>query len=277
MLLLLLGTGFRVTAQRPLGIAYYDADRLYDTLPALFYDDSEFTPQGALHWNTARYERKIRQTAALLDSMRMDLVVVTGVETEAVVRDLVMTCCEEYCYIHRTFNTFDGLDIALLYHGDRFFPQCTEQGRGWLYVEGTLRERDSSGQLRRLGLLACNNPRYALEALTDCRERHPHTPLLVAGRLTPRNATRYGLRHLTAEAERNGYGNIRYSDGWKMRDRLYADTTLRTAAGRIYIRRFLFDTRLGKPLSTFEKGVYRGGAGALLPVYTYLWENYLEH
>lgn len=276
VLLLLLGTGWRVTAQRPLGIAYYDADRLYDTLPALFYDDSEFTPEGELRWNTSRYERKIRQTAALLDSMRMDLVVITGVENEAVVRDLVTACREEYCYIHRTFNTFDGLDIALLYHGDRFFPECTEQGRGWLYVEGTLRERDSTGNPRRLGILACNNARYATEALNDCRDRHPATPLLVAGRLSPQSAARHGLHHLTAEAERVGYGNIHYRDGWKLRDRLFASPELPIETGRIYVRRFLFDTRRGGPLPTYEKGVYLGGTGRLLPIYTYLWDNYLE-
>lgn len=276
VMLLLLGSCLRVTAQRPLGFAYYDADRLYDTLPALFYDDSEFTPEGRLHWTSARYERKIRQTAALLDSMRMNLVVVTGIENEAVIRDLVLTCSEAYCYIHRTFNTFDGLDIALLYHGDCFFPDRTEQGRGWLYVEGALRERDSTGQPLRIGILACNNARYASEALHDCRDRHPQVPLLVAGRITPRQAAEYGLRHLTSTAERKGYGNIRYNDGWKMRDRLFADPRLGATDGEVYVRRFLFDTDRGKPRATYEKGVYRGGTGALLPIYTYLWENYLE-
>ena len=49
----------------PVGIAFYDVDRLYDTVPALFYDDSDYTPEGRLRWTAARYERKIRNTAAV--------------------------------------------------------------------------------------------------------------------------------------------------------------------------------------------------------------------
>ena len=30
--------------QRPIGIAFYDVDRIYDTVPALFYDDADYTP-----------------------------------------------------------------------------------------------------------------------------------------------------------------------------------------------------------------------------------------
>ena len=32
--------------QRPIGIAFYDVDRIYDTVPALFYDDADYTPEG---------------------------------------------------------------------------------------------------------------------------------------------------------------------------------------------------------------------------------------
>lgn len=259
-------------AQSRFGIAYYDADRLYDTLPALFYDDSDHTPEGRLRWTGQRYRLKILRTAALLDSLAMNLVAISGVETEAVVRDLVTACDEDYCYIHRTFNTFDGLDIALLYHGDLFFPEQVEQGRGWLYAEGMLR---TAG--RRIGILTCNNARYATEALADCRERHPHTPLVVVGRFAPAHAARYGLRDLMTRAERSGQGNTRSHDGWRMRDRLLADTVLRPTEGRVYLRRFLFDPRDGGPLPTYRRSTYLGGCGSFLPVYSYLTRNYLEN
>lgn len=340
------GLPFGAEAQQPVGFAYYDADRLYDTVPALFYDDSDFTPQGRLRWTAERYARKIAHTAAVLDSMRMDIVALAGVETEAVVRDLVVACGEDYCYIHRTFNTFDGLDIALLYHGDRFFPDRIEQGRGWLYVEGELApdtyppfadtdpvfspdpdftasestatkstasgstdfkstvsestdfkstvselttsaSRTSSApenslsaseaKSRRIGILACNNARYAAEALADCRENHPGIPLIAAGRFRTELAGRHGMRDLSAAAERAGRGNIRYRDGWRMRERILADSVLRTPGADVYLRRFLFDLRSGAPLATYEKTVYRGGYGSLLPVFTYLEQNYLEH
>ena len=34
--------------QRPIGIAFYDVDRIYDTVPALFYDDADYTPEGRI-------------------------------------------------------------------------------------------------------------------------------------------------------------------------------------------------------------------------------------
>lgn len=333
------GLPLEAGAQQPVGFAYYDADRLYDTVPALFYDDSDFTPQGRLRWTAERYARKIARTAAVLDSMRMDIVALAGVETEAVVRDLVVACREDYCYIHRTFNTFDGLDIALLYHGDRFFSDRIEQGRGWLYVEGELapdgpppfadtdpgstpdpdstadgrtirstdgaasrtsartpscaapdatpasravsssadRRNPSDPRNRRIGILACNNARYAAEALADCREQHPDIPLVAAGRFGTELAGRHGMRDLSAAAERAGRGNIRYRDGWRMRERILADTALRTSAADVYLRRFLFDVRRGTPLATYGKTRYLGGYGNLLPVFTYLVQNYLEY
>ena len=65
--------------QRPIGIAFYDVDRIYDTVPALFYDDADYTPEGRLHWTAERYARKIRNTAAVIDSMALPLVALWGV------------------------------------------------------------------------------------------------------------------------------------------------------------------------------------------------------
>ena len=70
--------------------------------------------------------------------MGLEIVALWGVENEAVVRDLVTSCRGDYSYIHRTLNTLDGMDFALLYYGDRFFPHYVEPGRRYLYVEGTL-------------------------------------------------------------------------------------------------------------------------------------------
>lgn len=116
-------------AQRPqkpcTGFAFYDADRLYDTLPSPFYDDADFTPQGRLKWDTERYRSKIRRTAAVIDSIALPLVALYGVENERVVRDLAAACRGDYSYLHRTLNTLDGLDFALLYYGDRFFPHLS--------------------------------------------------------------------------------------------------------------------------------------------------------
>ena len=62
-----------------------------------------------------------------------------------------------------------------------------------------------------------------------------------------------------------------------MRERILADTALRTSAADVYLRRFLFDVRRGTPLATYGKTRYLGGYGNLLPVFTYLVQNYLEY
>ena len=95
--------------QRPIGIAFYDVDRIYDTVPALFYDDADYTPEGRLHWTAERYARKIRNTAAVIDSMALPLVALWGVENEQVVRDIAAACRGDYSYLHRTLNSLDGI------------------------------------------------------------------------------------------------------------------------------------------------------------------------
>ena len=162
----------------PVGIAFYDVDRLYDTVPALFYDDSDYTPEGRLRWTAARYERKIRNTAAVIDSMALPIVALWGVENEQVVRDLAATCRGDYSYLHRTLNSLDGMDFALLYYGDLFYPVYDESGRGYLYVEGEL-GRDT------VGLVLCSDPRTARWLIGDLREEreYDYTTGTVSGTL----------------------------------------------------------------------------------------------
>lgn len=259
---------FASTAQ-PLGIAYYDVDRLYDTVVSPFYNDTDFTPAGRLHWDTERYRRKIDRTAAVIDSMSLPVVALYGVENEAVVRDLVRASRNSYAYLHRTLNQLDGLDFALLYYGDLFFPHFTEPGNGYLYVEGTL-----SARYRRtcdtLGLLLCHREDMADWVLQFLREEHPNTVMVVLGRFRSDKVSAHGFRDATTRAEKSGHGNRFRRNGWAMRDRIAADTTLHAEYCDVYIRRWLLDPADGKPLPTYDNRRYRGGCGRSLPVFVYL-------
>ncbi|HBX89889.1 MAG TPA: hypothetical protein DEH06_00995, partial [Alistipes sp.] len=64
-------------------------------------------------------------------------------------------------------------------------------------------------------------------------------------------------------------GNILSREGWRMRDRILADTTLHAASGEAYARPFLFDPQTGAPRPTYDRRRYVGGAGYALPVYAY--------
>lgn len=254
---------FCASAQKPVGIAYYDVERLYDTIPALFHNDEAYTPDGKLHWNTERYERKIRNIAAVIDSMQMPLMALCGVENEAVVRDLATACRSEYSYLHRTLNSLDGMDFALLYYGDLFMPDHTETGRGYLYVEGQLRGE-------RIGLLMTKEKRFGEWAIQELREMRPNAKLILLGRTEEIDAGALGLTDPHHDTERAGHGNIRSRAGWRLRDRIVADTALRIDQSGIYARRYLIESRTGSPLPTYDNNRYKGGYSYALPVFIYL-------
>ncbi len=268
-LALLLCTGCVALAARPpAGIAYWDLDHFHDTLPALFYDDSDYTPEGRLRWTTERYARKVRCAAAVIDSMALPVVALWSVENEEVVRDIAATVEGDYSYLHRTLNSLDGMDFALLYHGDRFFPHYVEPGRRYLYVEGLLRRGE--GLRDTVGLLLCSDARMAEGLIADLRDEHPGVRLIVAGRAAPADPAAFGLSDGHARAERAGRGNIRARGGWRMRDRILADTAFRLRGGDVYLRRFLLDDATGYPSPTYDSRRYRGGCSYALPVFVYL-------
>lgn len=135
----LLAAGLRVRAQPPHGVAFYDADCLYDTVPSPFGNDTRYLPQGEMRWTGERYRRKVMQTAAVIDSLGLPLVGLYGVENESVVRDVAAACKGDYAYLFRTTDSYNGLDFALFYFGDRFFPDRVEAGHFWMTAAGELR------------------------------------------------------------------------------------------------------------------------------------------
>ena len=68
-----------IHAQQRTGFAYYDLDRLYDTIPSLFYDDTDYTPEGRLRWSGERYRAKVERAGAVIGRMAMPLAGVYGV------------------------------------------------------------------------------------------------------------------------------------------------------------------------------------------------------
>ena len=263
IIIALVAAGLAAFGRQPVGIAFYDVDRIYDTIPALFYNDEAYTPQGRYGWNSERYERKIRNTAAVIDSMALEIVALWGVENEQVVRDLCSACRGEYSYLHRTLNTLDGMDFALLYYGDRFYPERAEVGRRYLLVIGEL-------DGLRVGLAMCGDRSTGRWLAEDLRDNYPGLPLVVMGRVDGQKAARLGLRDAMARAEKAGRGNIRRAGRWEMRDRILVDTALQHVGGDVYVRRYLVDQKSGNPLRTFERGRYRGGFGYSLPVYVHI-------
>ncbi|WP_295938118.1 hypothetical protein [uncultured Alistipes sp.] len=276
-LLAVFTAGF-AAAQPRTGIAYYDLDHLYDTIPALFYNDTDYTPEGRLAWNSERYHRKIHQAAAVIDSMQLPVVALWSVENKAVVRDLAAACEGGYSYLHETLNSLDGMDFALLYYGDVFDPHYREAGRRYLYIEGTLRRTPHRAygrpaaptQIDTVGFVLCSDTRMAGWVVRDLREDRPEVKLVVLGRTTSLTPTAFGLQDALERPARLGRGNVRRRGGWQMRDRILVDTALKHTAGDVYARRYLVDQKSGNPLPTYERRRYKGGVSYALPVFVYI-------
>ncbi len=259
LLHLLLALGLTTALYGQAGFVYYDVDHLYDTLPSPFYNDDHYTPAGRYGWDGPRYRRKVADVAALIDSMAQPVVALYGVENEQVVRDIVTATRGDYTYLHRTLNSLDGMDFALLYYGDRLHPLHCHTARRTLCIEATL-DRDSV-------LILLSADRATLGAtLTELRERHPRHRRIVAGPLQGFDGTIYGLTDRMAQAVARGYGNRRRNHTWQMRDRILTEQHDATPAGEVYIRRFLVDSYTGEPVPTYSGNRYRGGRGRNLPI-----------
>lgn len=245
-------------AQRSLDVAFCDVDALYDTIPSKFYDDSDYTPEGRLHWDTLRYRRKVESVARLIDSMAVPIVALWGVENEQVVRDVVMASKGDYAYVHRTHDYSDGLDFALLYYGDRLFPERITSWRGALCVEGQADGREV--------VLIINHRCTSLGVLLSERGLlRSGRQVIVLGTPSSVNPEEFGLQDHTSVAERAGRGNVVHNGAWQMRDRV-ASTWPGEVRCDVYAARWLVGED-GQPRATYSNRRYVGGVSKALPIF----------
>ncbi len=251
-------------AQRRVGLAYYDLGALYDTVPSLVYDDGDYTPAGSRHWTAERYGATLSRLASVLDSLAMPLVGLYGVETERAALDLAARSGGDYCVVHRTLNSMDGLDFALLYQADRLEPRRVETGYGWMSVEGML---DDSAVV----LLLCRHARFLADRVGELRTERPDARLIVMGGVGGYRGERDGLQDPLRWAERAGRGNRHRRGGWLMEDRILVDGSMRVVRADVYARGRLLDPKSGRPLPCYDRECYTGGYAAKLPVFVYLF------
>ena len=253
----------QIVAQERFGVAYYDVDKLYDTIPSKFYDDRAYTPDGKLGWSAERYRRKVDNVARVVDSLAMPVVVLYGVENEQVVRDVVETSNQDYAYIHRTQDFSDGLDFAVLYFADKFFVERITPWRGALCVEG-----EANG--RSLTIVAANRCSSLGVLFAERKLDREGNRIVLLGQPSKAGFQGLGLQDCSVEAERAGRGNIFTKGAWMMRDRVASNIT-DVESCDVYIKYWLLDKN-AVPQPTFDKGRYRGGYSSSLPIYIYFKE-----
>lgn len=242
------------------GVAYYDVDALYDTIPSRFYNDKNYTPEGRYKWDSQRYRQKVEHIAQVIDSLRMPIVALYGVENEAVVRDITATVRGDYAYIHRTQDFSLGLDFALLYYGDVFFPEEVTSHHNALCIDGYIGDCPVT--------IIINNNSSSLGVLLNRNEyKVEDRAIIVLGKQRAESTSRWQLSDVMSEAEAAGRGTVVYYDRWQMRHRI-ATNIRNIEQCNVYIKEWLLDME-GRPKPTFRGSKYYGGYSTSLPIYIY--------
>lgn len=242
------------------GVAYYDVDALYDTIPSRFYNDKNYTPEGRYKWDSQRYRQKVEHIAQVIDSLHMPIVALYGVENEEVVRDITATVREDYAYIHRTQDFSLGLDFALLYYGDVFFPEKVTSHHNALCIDGYIGDCPVT--------IIINNNSSSLGVLLNRNEyKVEDRAIIVLGKQRAESTSRWQLSDVMSEAEAAGRGTVVYYDRWQMRHRI-ATNIRNIEQCNVYIKEWLLDME-GRPKPTFRGSKYYGGYSTSLPIYIY--------
>ncbi len=109
-------------------IGFYNLENFFDTKDEKGKDDEEFTPNSDKNWNLKRYQIKVNHIGEAISKMgknRLPLLVgLAEVENKAVLNDLVESekIGKVLDYVHFESDDRRGIDVALLYQKDRFFP-----------------------------------------------------------------------------------------------------------------------------------------------------------
>lgn len=126
-------------------IAFYNLENLFDTRNDSLTFDDDRTAEGTDRWTADRLNRKLEHLARVLSEIGNkkgahppDLIGVCEVENREVLRALIgQPTLKPFSYGIIHFDSPDrrGIDVALLYRKDRFFPEDRNSIRLLLYEE----------------------------------------------------------------------------------------------------------------------------------------------
>jgi hypothetical protein len=113
-------------------IAFYNFENLFDTIDDVFTNDDEWTPNGAQHWTTEKYQQKLKNLARVISEIGMPenpnaptLIGGSEVENRGVLEDLLKEpklVPYDYGIIHFDSPDKRGIDVSLLYQKKYFKP-----------------------------------------------------------------------------------------------------------------------------------------------------------
>ena len=116
-------------AQKPHKIMFYNMENFFDTIDDPETNDEEFLPDSAKRWNTAKYDKKLRNMERVLfDIAAIDrnypaVIGVSEIENRSILEDIASTrklLPARYAICHYDSPDLRGVDVAFLYRPDVF-------------------------------------------------------------------------------------------------------------------------------------------------------------
>jgi endonuclease/exonuclease/phosphatase family metal-dependent hydrolase len=143
-------------------ILFYNVENLFDVRNDSLTADDEFTPAGERHWTRKRFENKINNISKVILSaggwQMPDLIALAEIENRYVLEKLTKDTplkTTPYKIIHKESPDPRGIDVALVYNSETFYPLDyayypledknggIRRSREILYVLGTVDGGDS--------------------------------------------------------------------------------------------------------------------------------------
>ena len=110
-------------------ILFYNVENLFDTKDDSLKNDDEFLPQGQKYWTWKKYQDKCSKIAKVIMAAGgwelPEIIGLCEIENKRTLNGILYATPlkkAKYKIIHRESPDHRGIDVALLYQSDRFFP-----------------------------------------------------------------------------------------------------------------------------------------------------------
>ena len=162
LVILISGKTFSQQNSNETTILFYNVENLFDIKDNPETKDDEFTPKGDRRWTYKRFNEKIQSISkVILSSVGWEppeLVALCEIENRFVLERLISeTPLKSFPYkiIHKESPDFRGIDVALLYNDNEFYPleykyipirlenDSVLNSREMLYVSGIVKNTDT--------------------------------------------------------------------------------------------------------------------------------------